>query len=61
MIIGIAAAADYLGYGKPALEPQSPAKPAPPTADPPGPHAALREWHSKLKIAGNRAYTPGPD
>jgi hypothetical protein len=22
---------------------------------------ALRDWHSKLKIAGNRAHTPGPD
>ena len=24
------------------------------------PHA-LRDWHSKLKVADNRAHTPGPD
>jgi hypothetical protein len=67
MIIGIAAAAEYLGYGKPdSFRRARTRNPIPgETRAPDGrpawtPHA-LRDWHSKLKIAGNRAGTPGGD
>jgi hypothetical protein len=67
MIIGIAAAADYPGYGKPdSLRRARSRKPIPRetrTSDgrPAWTPYALRESHSKLKIAGNRAYTPDSD
>jgi hypothetical protein len=67
MITGIAAAAEYLGYGKPdsfrraRTRTHIPGETRTPDGRPAWTPHALRDWHSKLKIAGNRAGTPGPD
>ena len=67
VIMGIAAAAEYLGYGKPdsfrraRTRTPIPGETRTPDGQPAWTSHALRDWHSKLKIAGSRAHTPGPD
>ena len=67
MITGIAAVAEYLGYGKPdSFRRARTRNPIPgETRTPDGrpawaPHA-LRDWHSRLRTAGKRAHTPSSD
>jgi hypothetical protein len=66
VITGIAAAAEYLGYGKPdrfrrarARNPIPRRNPHPRWPTRRAPHA-LRDSHSKLKITSNRAHRSGP-
>jgi hypothetical protein len=64
MIIGIAAA-EYLGYQQAdsfrRARAPIPGETRPPDGRPAWNPQTLRNWHSKLKIAGNRAHTPSAD
>jgi hypothetical protein len=63
----LAAAAEYLGYGKPGSFRRArtrtpiPGETRTPDGRPAWTPGALRSWHSKLKITGDRAHTPGTD
>jgi len=67
LIVGIAAAARYLGYGKPDSFRRArtrhpiPGETRAPDGRPCWTPAALRSWQSKRKIAGNRTPAGGPD